>query len=168
MSRHLDKYRVTAADLDSVLREHSRLMYYGFAYEDLEDFKNKTNEEKRQLIKKSQDYLRANLELLSRVKTVLSVVAPAHRVDRTNFSSYSLKHIVEKILGTYVSNGQLIAAALCLGFRAVPLGPNAVFNMRQKDMSFLRDVSCFVDCLRQEGAIAWPGQGERLYKREAA
>jgi len=50
--------------------------------------------------------------------------------------SYGLKHLAEAILGTYVPNGVLIAAAVACGFRyhQWPGSPNACFNMCGPDL----------------------------------
>jgi hypothetical protein len=47
-------------------------------------------------------------------------------------SSYGLKHIVERAMGTYVSNGAFLLAAYRAGYTIVPdgpLNPNAHFNI---------------------------------------
>jgi hypothetical protein len=53
--------------------------------------------------------------------------------------SYGMKHVVEAALGEYVSNGELIAAALMAGY---PMrydgGPNATFGMSRRDVQRLR------------------------------
>ncbi len=48
-----------------------------------------------------------------------------------HYSSYFLKHVVERWAGEYVSNGAFIQAALELGYsvRRTEDTPNAVFNM---------------------------------------
>ena len=53
------------------------------------------------------------------------------------FSSYSLKHAVERAKGTYIANGELICAALALGYkmrRPKHKTANAFFNTK----NFLR------------------------------
>ena len=47
-------------------------------------------------------------------------------------SSYKYKHVVEEQIG-YITNGQFIAAAILSGFEYEWKGPNAYFNMSQKD-----------------------------------
>lgn len=47
-------------------------------------------------------------------------------------TSYGWKHLAQRVLGIYVSNGDFIAAALRTGVRAVPVAernPNAFFAM---------------------------------------
>ena len=46
-------------------------------------------------------------------------------------SSYGLKHVAEREIG-YITNGELIAAALMEGFNVQIEGPNGYFNISQK------------------------------------
>lgn len=49
--------------------------------------------------------------------------------------SYGLKHVCERAVGRYISNGALIAAAIELGYRwrrGMRKSPNAVFAFRMK------------------------------------
>jgi hypothetical protein len=56
-----------------------------------------------------------------------------------NTGSYGLKHVAEDLLGEYISNGELITAALMAGY---PMrhdrGPNADFAMSSRDVNRLR------------------------------
>ena len=51
----------------------------------------------------------------------------------TASSSYGLKHVVERVMGQYVANGEFICAALVLGYKMKKLkdNPNAYFNIRK-------------------------------------
>ncbi len=74
-----------------------------------------------------REWIRVNLE-------------PTKRIGDGRYShSYSLKHLAEKMLGWYVSNGQLKGAMLAEGFRWQPCdgtlrdpSPNWVFNSRRQ------------------------------------
>ena len=44
-------------------------------------------------------------------------------------SNYGFKHLAEKTMGSYISNGAFIEAALACGFKIVPDGINAHFNI---------------------------------------
>lgn len=50
-------------------------------------------------------------------------------------TSYRLKHIIEKAIGNYISNGEVIAAAADLGYDVDSDGicPNAMFNIEEYD-----------------------------------
>ena len=49
-------------------------------------------------------------------------------------SSYSIKHIVEKNMGEYIANGELIAAMILIGFKyqRIPASPNVYFYVKNK------------------------------------
>jgi hypothetical protein len=55
--------------------------------------------------------------------------------------SYGLKHLAERLLGAYVSNGAFILAAILEGVRVSPNGgrdPNARFKFRIRDKRLLQ------------------------------
>ncbi|OLF04855.1 hypothetical protein [Actinophytocola xanthii] len=53
--------------------------------------------------------------------------------------SYGMKHVVENALGQYVSNGELIAAALMAGYPMGKVhGPNTDFGMSKRDVDRAR------------------------------
>ena len=50
-----------------------------------------------------------------------------------------MKHVVEDTISRYVSNGELIAAALITGYPWLHIdGPNADFDMSARDVDRLR------------------------------
>ena len=49
--------------------------------------------------------------------------------------SYSLKHMVERYAGEYVSNGQFICAAIFMGFDRLEASPNAYFNISNREIT---------------------------------
>jgi len=50
-----------------------------------------------------------------------------------------MKHVVEDAVGDYVSNGELIAAALMAGYpMGHPHGPNVAFGMSKRDVDEAR------------------------------
>ena len=54
-------------------------------------------------------------------------------------SSYNLKHIIEDLIGEYVSNGECIKAFIELGFNvSVSGGLNAFFNISSSDLAMIR------------------------------
>lgn len=50
-----------------------------------------------------------------------------------NSCSYTLKHVVERVMGQYVANGEFICAALVLGYKMTKPknSPNVYFNIRK-------------------------------------
>lgn len=62
----------------------------------------------------------------------LRAFASKRQSINTRAGSYFLKHIIEAAVGSYVSNGALIQAAILEGFEVRPIGPrnlNAFFNI---------------------------------------
>lgn len=51
----------------------------------------------------------------------------------TAICSYNLKHVVERVMGQYVANGEFICAALALGYKMKKSRyiPNVYFNIRK-------------------------------------
>lgn len=69
------------------------------------------------------------------VEKIANYIAP--RFEKSNrlckkISSYGLKHIVERDMGEYVGNGELIAAMLLCGFKYEQCGINAYFFIDYK------------------------------------
>ena len=53
--------------------------------------------------------------------------------------SYGMKHVIENAIGRYVSNGELIVAALMVGYPMGSVhGPNADFGMSKRDVDRAR------------------------------
>jgi hypothetical protein len=79
----------------------------------------------------------AQADTVRRVHDWLVVNVTAIKSPTTG--SYGMKHVVEAALGAYVSNGELIAAALMAGY---PMryggGPNASFGMSRRDVARLQ------------------------------
>lgn len=82
-------------------------------------------------------------ELIAQADTVRRVhdwlVVNVTAIKSPTAGSYGMKHVVEAALGEYVSNGELIGAALMAGY---PMrydgGPNASFGMSRRDVQRLR------------------------------
>lgn len=72
----------------------------------------------------------------TRVCEWLTAIAATRKSVNPYAGSYQLKHIVEAVLQTYISNGQLIAAAIHFGltYRTRAQSPNATFNVSEKFM----------------------------------
>jgi hypothetical protein len=52
-----------------------------------------------------------------------------------SWGSYGLKHVAENAIGQYVTNGELIAAALIAGYpMRAQRGPNPLFGVRKRDV----------------------------------
>lgn len=84
------------------------------------------------------DHLKKVCELLLTCET--------RKTINSSHGSYGLKHIVERALAAYTTNGELIAAMLICGFKHKRHGyshggkylmPNASFNISEKSVEWL-------------------------------
>lgn len=62
-------------------------------------------------------------------------------------SSYGIKHVAEKYLGTYISNGELIYAMHLEGYKIARDGINCYFNISQSDNRLLRNAKPILETL---------------------
>lgn len=124
------------SDIKKILEREETLNYGGFGLIILpeklsvENYNNKLNELRVELLNSS--------EICTKVCDWLKDIAKIKTINK-NYSSYNLKHIIEKRTG-YVSNGVLICAAIFLGFKFVVEGPNAYFNMSNKSLKQLEQL----------------------------
>jgi len=75
------------------------------------------------------------LQGFRRAHTWLGLYRKTRRINPRTGGRYAIKHVAERQMGGYISNGELIAAAVALGFRAEPTewgSPNAFFNISKK------------------------------------
>ncbi len=63
-------------------------------------------------------------------------------IKTPTFSSYGLKHVLERSLGGwYVTNGEFIAAALIAGYPYKHDAPNPLFGMSARDIKRLEQAA---------------------------
>lgn len=79
-----------------------------------------------------------------RINNIVSVIRPiVKKIRSINYrvSSYGIKHDVERRIGYYVSNGELIAAMIILGFEYKrprgSAGINCYFNVSMKSLKLI-------------------------------
>lgn len=80
---------------------------------------------------------------LALIADVLSVFTPTRKRD-ASVDSYELKHTVEKLLGTYVSNGALIWVAAALRIPLAPTGeegPNLLVGISAAEHRYVHQVA---------------------------
>lgn len=114
--------------IEQVLDEHPTLDSYGFAsYRRTDPSFHLTREERVAQFRERVGEINACVEWLSGVRRIKTI-------DR-HWTSYGLKHEVERDCRMYISNGAFIMAALILGY---PMrrddGPNASFGMSLRDI----------------------------------
>lgn len=97
--------------------------------------KGKTAEQREVEFKQNQEDLLNNVEVFERVCEWL---ARKEKIKSKNphHTSYGLKHIAEQQIGTYVTNGVFIAAAIHCGFPyyLIPDSPNVQFGISEKSL----------------------------------
>lgn len=137
-SRHSVARRETEPlTLAEVMQQHPLLTYFGIG---VFDPLRKTPEQRRTELAAGREELASNEDNVREVAAWLRAnVTP---IKTPTQGSYGMKHVVERQLGRYVSNGELIADALIVGypFRHVE-GPNVLLGMSQRDVKRLKSTS---------------------------
>lgn len=85
--------------------------------------------------------LRSRAERVDEVRQWLVDNIDPRQTINPDVGSYGLKHTAERILGEYVANGELIAAAIIAGYpyrREGGGSPNARFGMSSRSVAALR------------------------------
>lgn len=115
--------------LEPRLSTHGLGTYYIFG-----GSKRPSKEEREQKFAEyREELLNSDLTLMSDLCEWLESAKRRQTINRGP-GSYGLKHVAERLLGRYVSNGQLICAAIHCGLRYMPTdydSPNAYFNLSQ-------------------------------------
>ena len=130
MTTNEDIHRPTLAE---VTQDHPLLTYFGIG---TFNASRKTFEQRRADIAAGRDELAAHEEGVCEVAAWLS--SNVTSITAPGTGSYSLKHLVEKGFGRYVSNGEAIAAALMVGYPHRYDPPNVLFAMSRRDLKRLQ------------------------------
>lgn len=114
-------------NIDAILAKHPRLNYHGFKpYPGWED---------------DMQHLLDEARYPKLVEWILKI----EKIQRINYDafSYALKHRCEDALGEYVSNGQIIVAAILAGFKVhyTAKSKNARFNMSNRTIKGLKTIN---------------------------
>lgn len=119
-----------ADTFDKTLDEHPRLTSFGMGtYWRPDD----TAEQRAEEFDKERAHLRNSLPIV--ITLTLWLTANIGMIKTPTRGSYGLKHLAESSIGHYVTNGQLIAAALIAGYPMLEnRGPNPLFGMRKRDL----------------------------------
>jgi len=122
--------------LDEVMVRERRLCDHGFG---VFDERRLSVEQRREQLQRERDDLRRRAATVVRVgEWLLANIAP---IKTPAVGSYGMKHVAEKAIGEYITNGELIAAALMAGYpMGRPYGPNVDFGMSKRDVDAARAV----------------------------
>ncbi|WP_203756472.1 hypothetical protein [Actinoplanes cyaneus] len=120
--------------LTEVMDQQPLLTYFGFG---VSWRRGQTAEERRTELAAGRTRLAGHDESVREIAAWLrDNVTP---IKTPTVGSYGMKHVVEDLIGRYVSNGELIAAALVAGYPHRHIdGPNATFGMSARDVDRLR------------------------------
>jgi len=120
------------ADINAVLEKFPDLTAHGAGVYEAHRL---SPDERKAKLKEGQDRLLRDVETFDKVVGWLSA-HPEARIKTINrrHSSYGWKHVAERSLGTYVSNGIFIAAAVHLGYpyHRTHGDPNVSFPISEK------------------------------------
>jgi hypothetical protein len=77
------------------------------------------------------------------IAVAIAALKKCQKTKQPTIGSYSLKHIVERAVGTYIANGDLIVAALHLGFTVTPYrdSPNVGIGVKCSDLRRLQNAA---------------------------
>jgi hypothetical protein len=117
--------------LVEVMAQHPQLNNFGIG---LFDTRGKTAEQCAAELADGRDKLAGRKGAVLEIAAwLLENIAP---IKTPTIGSYTMKHVVEGATGDYMTNGELIAAALVAGYpvRFVP-GPNPLFGMSARDLT---------------------------------
>jgi hypothetical protein len=132
---------MTEADIERIMSEVPELTRFGFGI--FGGSEALATAEGQAKFKEGRAKLLASAPICTKICGELALIRKTKAINKSDFS-YGLKHIVEKILGEYCSNGELICAAIYMGFTWKRNGqddPNAYFNMSVRDIDKLRDLT---------------------------
>lgn len=116
--------------LQAVMEQQPQLTSFGFG---VFEERRKTAGQRREELDQGRDELFRSEDRVLRVRDwLLANISP---IKTPTLGSYRMKHVVERAIGEYVTNGDLIAAALMAGYpMSRPHGPNAEFGMSKRDV----------------------------------
>ncbi|WP_329254890.1 hypothetical protein OG223_29230 [Streptomyces sp. NBC_01478] len=121
--------RRQVAALAEVMQQHPWLNSFGIG---VFDPLRKTAEQRR------TDLAAGREELAGSGATVMETAAWLREnitpIKTPTASSYSVKHVMERATGRYVTNGEFIAAALVAGYTFKYVQPNVLFGMSARDL----------------------------------
>jgi hypothetical protein len=129
--------KINSTTLAEVMRQHPNLNSFGIG---VFDASRRTPDQRR------TELAAAREELVKREATVLEIGAWLHDnitpIKTRSVGSYGMKHLVERAIGKYVTNGEFIAAALISGYSFKHRhGPNMQFGMSLRDVKRINSQS---------------------------
>lgn len=115
--------------LAEVMQEHPLLTPYGIGV--FEPWRFTRSEREAELAANREQFAGREAVVMETVVWLRENITP---IVTPNFSSYSVKHVMEHATGLYVANGEFIAAALIADYTFRYDQPNVLFGMSARDM----------------------------------
>jgi hypothetical protein len=126
----------TPPTLAEVMEQHPLLCSFGI---DVFAPRRKTPEQRRAALVTERENL-AGREAVVR-ETAAWLREHITPIKTPTVSSYGMKHVMQQATGTYVTNGEFIAAALIAGYPFKYAQPNVLFGMSARDVKRLDPVT---------------------------
>ena len=127
----------TQQDLDMVLLQNKEITYAGI--------QSRNNP----IYAKCREDLKAALKEFQLACAFLSQCKRTKAINHKSPNSYDLKHRLERFIGTYIANGSIIAATVCLGIKYEADGPN-IWLAISKDLPITDDMDKMAMRMRKE------------------
>jgi len=122
-------------DLAALMLREPTLNWAGFGPGDFA----KTRSERDAQFAQWRVELRESADHVAQLREWLVNNADPRKTVNDRAYSYKLKHLAEEELGSYVSNGEIIAAAILAGYSYEDVGLNANFGISQYSMKALEE-----------------------------
>ncbi|MGW3933608.1 hypothetical protein ACWECC_36860 [Streptomyces microflavus] len=115
--------------LAEVMQQHPQLNSFGIG---VFNPRRKTAEQRRTDLAAGREKLAGSVAMVTETAAWLrEKITP---IKTPTVSSYTVKHVMERATGRYVTNGELIAAALIVGYTFKYEQPNVLFGMSAWDL----------------------------------
>jgi hypothetical protein len=115
--------------LAEVMQQHPRLNSFGIG---VFDPLRKTAEQRRTELAAGREELAGGMTMV--METAAWLRENITPIKTPTVSSYTVKHVMERATGRYVTNGEFIAAALVAGYTFKYDQPNVLFGMSARDL----------------------------------
>jgi hypothetical protein len=132
---------MTPRQLADVMSRYPNLGVLGFRHHDWREHNTTTRRERDEKFERDRQALLESESTVTLVADWLARNVEPMKTPTSRYGSYGIKHIAEKLIndprqGHYITNGQLIAAALVAGFKVGRIeGPNCNFNMSTRSLN---------------------------------
>ncbi|WP_326682876.1 hypothetical protein [Streptomyces sp. NBC_01237] len=120
------------AALAEVMEQHPRLNSFGIG---VFNPRRKTAEQRRTDLAAGREKLAGAVAVVA--ETAAWLRENIRPIKTPTVSSYTVKHVMERTTGNYVTNGELIAAALIVGYTFRYEEPNVLFGMSARDLKLM-------------------------------